>query len=548
MKTMISSIILASCLAFPLASCSDSDAAPEQKDWSTTTYFYSADAAMQDTYYKPAVGYVGDPMPFFDPVAGDFKVLYLQDFRPNPEGTYHPIWGVSTKDAAHYTSLGELVACGTKKSQDAAIGTGSTIYDEASKLYYTFYTGNKYLPTGDESAQAVMVATSPDFKTWTKNRTFLLKGQDFGYDKNDFRDPFVFKGDDGKFHMLISTKKGGKGSLAEFVSDDLKNWTDNGVFMTMMWDRFYECPDLFKMGDYWYLVYSEIHHAVRRVQYFKGRTLDELKACTANDVARWPDAHEGFLDSRGLYAGKTASDGTNRYLWGWCPTRSGKDNTAVGASPAEPEWAGNLVCYKLIQHEDGTLTLGEVEAISNKYNKVCEVEVKDQNGMSVVERKDAEGNLIRDEKGEVIKDTILSGDNAYMLLSRLGSHNKISFTVTTSNEWDKFGISMVRGSDSKKYYTMVVNPENENVRKVNFEEQGVEGKGFIAGIDGYVFARPADNVYNITIYTDNSICVMYINDVCSYTNRIYGIQKNCWSINSYNGANVKISNLKISQY
>lgn len=548
MKTMINSIILASCLALPLASCSDSDAAPEQKDWSTTTYFNSSDAAAQDTYYKPAVGYVGDPMPFFDPVAGDFKVLYLQDFRPNPEGTYHPIWGVSTKDAAHYTALGELVSCGTLKSQDAAIGTGSTIYDEASKLYYTFYTGNKYKPTGDESAQAVMVATSADFKIWTKDRTFLLKGQDFGYDKNDFRDPFVFKGDDGKFHMLISTKKGGKGSLAEFVSDDLKNWTDNGVFMTMMWDRFYECPDLFKMGDYWYLVYSEIHHAVRRVQYFKGRTLDELKACTANDVARWPDAHEGFLDSRGLYAGKTASDGTNRYLWGWCPTRSGKDNTAVGASPAEPEWAGNLVCYKLIQHEDGTLTLGEVEAISNKYNKVCKVEVKDQNGMSVVERKDAEGNLIRDEKGEVIKDTILSGDNAYMLLSRLGSHNKISFTVTTFNEWDKFGISMVRGSDSKKYYTMVVNPENENDRKINFEEQGVEGKGFIAGIDGYVFARPADNVYNITIYTDNSICVMYINDVCSYTNRIYGIQKNCWSINSYNGANVKISNLKISQY
>lgn len=535
MKTMINSIILASCLALPLASCSDSDAAPEQKDWSTTTYFNSSDAAAQDTYYKPAVGYVGDPMPFFDPVAGDFKVLYLQDFRPNPEGTYHPIWGVSTKDAAHYTALGELVSCGTLKSQDAAIGTGSTIYDEASKLYYTFYTGNKYKPTGDESAQVVMVATSADFKTWTKDRTFLLKGQDFGYDKNDFRDPFVFKGDDGKFHMLVSTKKGGKGSLAEFVSDDLKNWTDNGVFMTMMWDRFYECPDLFKMGDYWYLVYSELHHAVRRVQYFKGRTLDELKACTANDVARWPDAHEGFLDSRGLYAGKTASDGTNRYLWGWCPTRSGKDNTAVGTSPAEPEWAGNLVCYKLIQHEDGTLTLGQVDAVSEKYNQDVAVEVKESQNMT-----EADGTYTLAGNAEQ--------PDAYMLMGRLGSHNKISFTVTTSNKWDKFGISMVRGSDSKKYYTMVVNPEDENNRKVNFEEQGVEGKGFIAGIDGYVFARPADNVYNITIYTDNSICVMYINDVCSYTNRIYGIQKNCWSINSYNGANVKISNLKISQY
>ena len=137
MKTMISSIILASCLVLPLASCSDDDAVLEQKDWSTTSYFSSTDETAQGTYYKPAVGYVGDPMPFYDPVAGDFKIMYLQDFRPNPAGTYHPIWAVSTKDAANYESLGELVSCGNINEQDAAIGTGSTIYDESSKLYYT---------------------------------------------------------------------------------------------------------------------------------------------------------------------------------------------------------------------------------------------------------------------------------------------------------------------------------------------------------------------------------------------------------------------------
>ena len=92
-----------------------------------------------------------------------------------------------------------------------------------------------------------------------------------------------------------------------------------------------------------------------------------------------------------------------------------------------------------------------------------------------------------------------------------------------------------------------VNPENDTRRKVNFEEEGDGGKGFIDGIDGYNFARPSDNVYNITIYTDNSICVMYINDAVCYTNRIYGIQKNCWSINNY-GGNITVSNLKISQY
>ena len=79
---------------------------------------------------------------------------------------------------------------------------------------------------------------------------------------------------------------------------------------------------------------------------------------------------------------------------------------------------------------------------------------------------------------------------------------KISFTITTSNNWDKFGVSFVRGTDSEKYYSLVVNPENEQTRKINFEEEGSAGRGFINGIDGYNFARPTDNVYHVTIYTE----------------------------------------------
>ncbi len=80
-----------------------------------------------------------------------------------------------------------------------------------------------------------------------------------------------------------------------------------------------------------------------------------------------------------------------------------------------------------------------------------------------------------------------------------------------------------------------------------FEEEGTEGKGFIAAIDGYNFTRPADNTYHVTIYTDNSVCVMYINDNVCYTNRIYGIQKNTWSINNYGGS-ISISDVKVSEY
>jgi beta-fructofuranosidase len=141
----------------------------------------------------------------------------------------------------------------------------------------------------------------------------------------------------------------------------------------------------------------------------------------------------------------------------------------------------------------------------------------------------------------------LTGDNAYVLYNRLGNCNHISMTVKTEGDGDKFGISLVRGTDSKKYYTMVVNPEEGNAkRKINFEQEGEEGQGFVEGIDGNIFPRPADNTYKIDIYTDNTVMVMYINDNVCYTQRIYGITKNCWSINNYGGS-ITVSDVKVSQ-
>ena len=492
----------------------------------TATFFNSSDEQKFSVYYKPYVGYVADPMPFYDPVAEDYKIMYLQDYRPNQVGTYHPLWAVSTKDAASYISLGELVSCGGLAEQDAAIGTGSVIYNPQDELYYVFYTGNKHNPSSSDFPQAVMYATSPDFVTWTKCRTFVLDGPSNGYSRNDFRDPHVFADDNGLYHMLVSTKQNGKGVFAEYVSSDMKNWDHAGVFMTMMWDRFYECPDVFKMGEWWYLVYSEIHSAVRKVQYFKGKTLAELKACTANDAGRWPDGKEGVLDSRGFYAGKTASDGTDRYIWGWCADRPGTNNLNGY------DWGGNLVAHKLIQRADGTLVGVSVPAYADTFSGK-EVEVK---------------LMAQSENGVTMTDggyAFASG--SYAIFNRLGVHNHISFKAAASSSSDRFGISFARGTDSKQYFTCMFNPEGSGKMKVNFEHEGTGAKGFIAGSDSYVFDIPADNIYNVSVFTDNSVMTMYVNEVLTYTCRIYQLPKNAWSFNCYDGS-VVVSDLVVSKY
>lgn len=96
--------------------------------------------------------------------------------------------------------------------------------------------------------------------------------------------------------------------------------------------------------------------------------------------------------------------------------------------------------------------------------------------------------------------------------------------------------------------TLVFNPEEMNtMRRVSFEEEGENGIGFIESVESYQFKRPSDNVYHIDIYTDHSVVVMYVNDVLAYTQRIYGIEDNGWSINNYSSTRpLQVTDLSVS--
>lgn len=485
---------------------------PEHRDWSQfESIFPSNDEPMQNTYYKPYAGYVGDVMPFFDPLTMDFKVFYLQDFRPNPVGSYHPIWAVSTRDGASYQSLGECVPCGSLDEQDAALGTGSAIYCEADQTYYLYYTGERYAPRMKEgdNMQAVMRAFSSDGQHWTKDPAFILRGNDYGYDSRDFRDPCFWK-DGDTWHMIVSTKQGNTGVLAEYTSPNLQDWIHKGVFSKMVFgdQRFMECVDIFRMGEWWYAVYSDMTNFERRVHYFKGRTVDELKHNIAAPV--WSDNYkEGALDSRAMYAGKTASDGTNRYLWAWVPTRKGNNTLNVGSDTEEPEWGGNLVCHRLYQHPDGALSCVPVEAIAAKYTQPIEPS------------------------------------------ERLAYHNHIRFDITLEDTNDDFGISLVCSEDTA--FTMRVHAESATRRKINFETEGTStGYTFIEWIDSYEFNAPADRYYHVDLFTDNSVVTLYLSDsngkpIANYTNRIYTIARNAWRINTYD-KNPEIKNIQVLTY
>src|SRR5574344_1002411 len=485
-----------------LSSCSDDNTySIAEKDWDgTATYFEPTESKDLTTYYAPQVGYVGDPMPYYDSNDKLFKILYLQDWRDGGS-TYHPIHMVVTGDLSSYENWGEAIPCGELTEQDPAMGTGSMIY--ANNQYYAFYTGHKdnYKSSLGQYKEVILLATSTDSKQWTKARSFRLCAPD-NYDKNEFRDPYVFKGQDGLYHMTVSAIKNTLPVVAHFTSTDLKTWTvlDTPFFTDIYSASFYECTDVFKMGNYWYMVYSDKYDGKTHYRY------------SASIDGGWMfPVREGILDATSFYAGKTASDGNNRYIWGWCPTRPLKSNTAT------MDWGGALVAHKLVQNADGTLSCTVPEGIDSKYNQSLNVKQ-----MSITE-------------GATQSDGSYSlGKGSSVVFNRLKYKNKICFTFTSSSTTDCFGFSFVNNTDTKVKYSFRINLADS---KIYYQEDKTNADSTVSTttITSEPISLSSDNTYNIKVYSEQSVCVVYINDVVAFTNRVYGMSLNPWSLFSDKG-------------
>lgn len=503
MKQMIFSLAYILGISLPFVACSDDDlpGGADRELNGTTSFVTVPDPGSYSIFYKPEVGYVGDPMPFFDPVRGEIRVLYLQDWRDGGF-TYHPIYGVSTTDAASYSNLGEVVPCGTLAEQDPALGTGSTIYKDGT--YYTFYTGHKDNATSSQPKEVILLSVSSDFRTWTKDRSFRFEAPE-GYDRNEFRDPYVFY-DEGRglYRMLLSAYKSGRPVIAQFVSSDLRSWTAEEPFFHVVFDdRFYECPDVFKMGDYWYMVYSD--QQFHRVQYFYARTLDDFRNLTKFDFP----PHEGILEGTAFYAGKTAAVGNERFMFGWCCSRSGNENAGTA------DWGGNLVAHKLVQNADGTLGLAPANAVVQKFTQ--------PKSLNEHARK---GNV----SGDVASGYALTAGSS-VRFARLEPNNKITMTVKVpSGNEAVFGFSFVDCDNKAEKYNVYVEARYDMLKfakVVTNEETGQEER---TDVNECPFIASADGEYQVTIVNEQSVCVVYINGKYAFSNRIYNMPYNSWGI------------------
>ena len=195
--------------------------------------------------------FVGDCMPYVKD--GEYHVLYLKDrhhHRSKWGQGAHQWEHISTKDFKTWSI--HPMAVPITESWEGSICTGSWIRKgDTEYLYYTVRRGR---------GQPAIISRSISTDGY-----HFIKDKGFGFEISEryhgpsARDPKVVYGEDGLFHMFLTTSliKEGNGCLAHYVSPDLEKWNEvkEPIYVVPNTDQ-PECPDYFKYNGKYYLVFS----------------------------------------------------------------------------------------------------------------------------------------------------------------------------------------------------------------------------------------------------------------------------------------------------
>lgn len=249
-------------------------------------------------HFEPSVGWINDPNGVIW-----FQGQYHTFFQHYP---YAPRWGqmhwghAVSDDMVHWKELPIALYPDMDYENDGGCFSGSAI--EKDGRLYLFYTSVSH-----ELGQTQSVAWSDDGVNFIKyDGNPVIRKNPLGF--SDFRDPKVTC-IDGTYYMVVGTGDNAAGRVLLFCSDDLLHWSYRSVlFEGNAYAPCIECPDFFKMGDRYVLMFSKMNTPECSTIFVVGDFEDGKLVNYSINTPEWgPD----------FYAPQTFSDGDRQIMIGW---------------------------------------------------------------------------------------------------------------------------------------------------------------------------------------------------------------------------------------
>ena len=476
---------------------------------------------MKNIFYKPKDGWVGDTIPFAHD--GKFYIYYLHDERKGntqDEYGYRTSWNLLiTEDGVNMKDCKVVLPVGEYDDADYACYTGSVIEGNDGQFHMFYTAQNNYNPKyhrDGKPLQYVAHAISTDLINWEKLPELTFGADESIYEPFDWRDPFVFYNEDEKcFDMLLaarlrgaSEKNGGCVGLCR--SYDLIHWEAKEPFYNPESYMTHECPDLFKLGNKWYLVYSTFSE--KFVTHY--RMSDKLSG-------PWTSSIEDTFDGRAFYAAKTAQVGDKRMAFAWVPTKRGESDFG------QYEWGGNFIAHEINQTTDNKLTVKPAEGLINMFN-----------------------NEFVNEKLNKVEIENFEGQKSYVI-NGMKETCMIEAVIEFSEGVRSFGIGLRQDSALANGYYLRFEPFYNRIvadmwpRRISGVNQWyVDGdKPFMIELERpFDYKSLKDNKVHIRVVADGSIICLYVNNTTALTMRAYNLNRTNWGFFVKDGS-IRVSDI-----
>ncbi|MDO5411127.1 MAG: glycoside hydrolase family 32 protein [Lachnospiraceae bacterium] len=299
------------------------------------------------------LGWINDPNGF-----SVFQNEYHLFFQYYPyETKWGPMhWGhCKSKDLISWEYLPAAMAPDAEWDQGGCY-SGSAL--EADGEHILIYTGviDKKLEDGSKYYRQVQCMAKGDglnYEKWEQNPIIAQDKLPEGSSLEDFRDPKIWKEEDGYYLIAGSRSADGSGQILMYRSDDLKSWD----FVTILdscrneYGKMWECPDFFPLGDHHILIVSPQDMRAKGLDFHNGNNSLFLYGRYDHQTHHFEREKVTSADyGLDFYAPQTmlAPDG-RRIMIGWMQSWDAK------ITPSSFKWAGMMTVPRELVLKDGKI-------------------------------------------------------------------------------------------------------------------------------------------------------------------------------------------------
>ena len=318
-------------------------------------------------------GWMNDPNGF-SWYQGKYHMFYQYNPYDSYWGPMH--WGHAvSEDLLHWEYLPAALAPDEIYDRDGCFsGSAVELPDGRQLLMYTGVVRERQ-PNGGHTevqTQCLAVGDGMDYEKYENNPVLDEKDLPEGASRNDFRDPKMWKEEDGTYCCVIGSRPAdGSGQILLYTSQDGFRWEFKSILAAnddrigKMW----ECPDFFPLDGKWVILTSPQDMLSRGFEYHNGNGTLCLIGDYDKETGKFIEERDQSIDyGIDFYAPQTVltPDG-RRVMIGWMQNW----DTCNHRRKSEEAWFGQMSLPREISIQNGRLYQKPIRELENmRANKV----------------------------------------------------------------------------------------------------------------------------------------------------------------------------------